>query len=272
VKEKRERMNVAGIVKIESHDITYSNISLQLKEIERNHRTGVLIMEWDNFQFLVFCENGIPTQGFRIIEERLYACSHLSKIFFTCPDTHMGFHPTSSAVLQALLDIKVGTEPYGVLYTNYTDMHRLFIVLKKNFFSGTVRIDLSTESWVIVLENGILYHIIGLKEKEKDIKRLLSTIFDRTEIEDGIIHIYERRDAPRLMVPDLDAVCCWSSSEHLTLEFAYGQLGKEFQFLLDKNLTLSAILDRLMVDFVEIADMYTYLSAKGYLSLKKAIH
>jgi hypothetical protein len=268
---KRERMNVAGIVKIDPHDITYSNIQLQLSNIEKNQRTGYLIVECDQFQFLVFFEDGIPIQGFRIIEERLYACSHFSKIFFTCPETHMGFHPTSSAVLQALLDIKFGTEIYGVLYTDYTDMHRLFTVLKENFFSGTVKIDLSAESWVIVLENGILYHIIGLKENE-DIKRLLSSIFERTKIEEGIIHIYERRDAPRLMVPDLEAICCWSSSKQLILEFAYGQLGKEFQFLLDKHLTLSTILDRLMVDFVEIVDMYTYLWAKGYICLKKPTH
>ncbi|MBU7042998.1 MAG: hypothetical protein HXS47_05340 [Theionarchaea archaeon] len=261
-------MNVAGIVKFEKSDITYSDTHLLFEEIEKNHRTGYLIIEWNELQFLLFFEDGSATHGFRIIDERLYMCSRLSRILCACTQAYMVFHPTSSAVLQALLDIKFGVDMYGALYTNYTDMCRLFRLLDENIFSGSVKIDLSFTSWVIVMDKGIPYHIIGQKEGEH-VKNLLSSILKEITCKEGIIHIYERRKTPKLIVPDVEAVCCWSSSDHLTLQFAYGQLGKEFESLLDKNLTLSAILDRLMVDFIEIADIYTYLSAKGYIVLKK---
>lgn len=263
-------MNVAGIVWNERCDIEYSDIDILLTEIGRNHSTGYLIVEWNTYQFLLFFENGIPTHGFRVIEERLYVYSRLSTILPTCTEGQMFFHFTSSGVLQALLDIKFGAEIYGVLYTSYTDTSRLFKLLHQNAFSGSVKIDLPSGSWVIVMDHGIPNHIVGSK-KTGDKHTLLMSIFELTATEHGTIHVYERRSPKRLITPDPEAVCSWSSSEHLTLEFAYGQLGKELEVLLGMNLTLSAILDRLRVDFVEIADMYTYLTAKGYIILKKSI-
>ncbi|MBU7031414.1 MAG: hypothetical protein HXS53_02680 [Theionarchaea archaeon] len=263
-------MNVAGIIQNERCSVECSDITIFLTEIRKNNSTGYLIVEWNTYQFLLFFENGTPTHGFRVIEERLYVYSDLVIMLPSFSEGQIYFYPAPPEVLQALLDIKFGAELYGVLYTSYTDMSRLFTLLHQNSFSGSVKIDLPSGSRIIVIDHGVLSHIMGSKETG-DESASLESLFQHTLGEDGTIHVYERRNPPRLMTPDAEAVCSWSSPEHLILKFAYGQLGKELEFLLGMDLTLSTILERLHVDFIEIADMYTYLSAKGYIALKKPL-
>lgn len=260
-------MNIPGKMRFEGVAIGSPNTESFLEKIVTKKWTGYLQIELHTLKFLLFFENGNPTHGFRVIEDELFSFSHLSHVLRSLKDGNLSFFETSPGALQALLDMKFGDQIYGTLYTNFTDLGKLFATLEQEKHTGCVEIDLPSLNCFVLMKDGEPGEVVCSQEKGEG--GMLQVILERAASEDGVIKVFERRDPPVVLSPDPEEVFSWSDPRRLKLEFAFGQLGKEFEDLLDQKLTISQILDRLCVDFVEIADMYTYLSAKGYITTKK---
>ncbi|MBU7013605.1 MAG: hypothetical protein HXS52_02670 [Theionarchaea archaeon] len=244
-----------------------------LEKIRREKRTGYLKIEFRHLDFLLFFENGVSTHGFRMVEDELFSYSGLSDLLPTLKEGQMVFYDTHPGVLQALLDKKFGERIYGDLYTNFTNAEKFFAMLKQKTLTGCVEIDLSSTHCFILLEKGDPVQVLcSSDEEEKREPFSLDCLIKRMVSENGVIRVFERKPPPTVLCPAPDKIFVWSDPRRLKLEFAYGQLGKEFEELLDREMSVSQILNTLHVDFEEIADMYTYLSAKGYISTKKGIN
>ena len=240
-----------------------------LEKIKAEKCTGYLKIKFCDLKFLLFFEKGTPTCGFRIVEGHLFSFSNLADMLHSLKDGHMTFFETSPGVLQAILDMKFGKKVYGDLYTSFTNVRKLFILLKQKKLTGSVEIDLPSIRSFVVMEEGVPQQVLPYPEQEGEKGEVtLECVLDRTVSQDGVVRVFERRNPPSLFHPDGDKIFVWSDPRRLKLEFAFGQLGKEFEELLDRKMTVSQILETLCVDFEEIADMYTYLSAKGYIAAK----
>lgn len=241
-----------------------------LEKIKARKCTGYLKIEFYDLRFLLFFEDGIPTYGFRVVEGQLFSFSGLADVLHSLQDGRITFFETSPGVLQAILDMKFGKKVYGDLYTSFTNVRKLFILLKQEKLTGSVEIDLPSIRSFVVMEEGVPQDVLSCPEQEKG-EVTLECVLDRATSQDGVVRVFERRNPPSVLHPDLEQVFMWSDPRRLKLEFAFGQLGKEFEELLDRKMTVSQILDALYVDFEEIADMYTYLSAKGYIAVKNVM-
>jgi hypothetical protein len=267
---KRERMNVLAQQEFEDLVIGSEEASRFLEKIRREKRTGYLKVGFCNLDFLLFIENGVSTYGFRIVEDQLFSYSPLSDVLPTLKEGRMTFHEAHPGVLQALLDRKFGEKICGDLYTSFTDAEKFFVMLKQKTLTGCVEIDLPSTHCFILLEKGEPVQVLcSAGEEEKGEPGTLAYILEKMLTENGVIRVFERKNPPTMLCPDLEEVFVWSDPRRLKLEFAYGRLGKEFEELLDQEMTISQILNTLHVDFEEIADMYTYLSAKGYIVARK---
>lgn len=259
-------MNIPGRLRSEGEALGSANAENLLKEITTKKWTGYLWITCRNLEFLLFFEHGDPTHGFRAIEDQLFSFSHLSDILYSLNGGTLRFFETSPGALQVLLDMKFGSQIYGDLHTAFTDLKNLFTKLEQEKLTGSVEIDVSSFHCFVLMEDGLPDEVVCSQQEEGEI---FSVLLEKVGSESGVIRVYERRDPPTVLSPDPEEIFSWSSLRRLKLEFAFGQLGKEFEDLLDQKLTISQILDVLCVDFVEIADMYTYLSAKGYITTKK---
>ncbi|MGD2249782.1 MAG: hypothetical protein PVF58_15345 [Candidatus Methanofastidiosia archaeon] len=247
-----------------------------LEEIVTEHKTGYLHIEFCDFEFLLFYEEGIPTYGFRVLEGQLFSFSNLSRMVSKLKNARTQFYESPPGVLQALLDKKFGEKIYGDLYTSFTDVGKLFTMLTRNTLTGCVEIDLPTVHCFVVLEKGVIDDIVCCSQIEAQVFTCqheagpvsLEYVINQAQSRNGVVRVFERRNPPSIAHPDEGEIFVWSDPRRLKLEFAFGQLGKEFEDLLGQNLTISEILSSLCVDFEEIADMYTYLSAKGYIVTK----
>ncbi len=289
-----------GRMKFEELIIESSSVEMWIEEIRLKKCTGYLQIEFRHFKFLLFIEEGIPTHGFRVIEDQLFSFSSLAAVLPSLEGGSMRFYETPPGFLHALSDIKFGDQIYGTLYTTFCDVGKLFRTLEQKAHTGTVDIDLPSTHCFVVMEKGVPCEIVCVPEnreeeagtesreemgtkmdtrtetktgakmnKELATQKMFKFILDEAASENGIVKVFERRSPPTIFSPDPDEICFWSNPRRLKLEFAFGQLGKEFEKLLDKRLTISQILDTLCVDFVEIAEIFTYLSAKGYIAREK---
>lgn len=291
-----------GRMKFEELIIESSSVEMWIEETRLKKYTGYLQIEFRHFKFLLFIEEGIPTHGFRVIEDQLFSFSSLAAVLHSLEGGCMRFYETPPGFLHALLDIKFGDQIYGTLYTTFCDLGKLFRTLEQKAHTGSVDIDLPSAHCFVVMEKGTPCEIVCVPEnreeetgteesrkkmgtevdtkteaktgtritnKELYTQKMLKLILDEAVSENGIVKVFERRNPLTIFSPDPDEMCFWSNPRRLKLEFAFGQLGKEFEKLLDKRLTISQILDTLCVDFVEIAEIFTYLSAKGYIAREK---
>lgn len=253
----------------------------QIEEIKTKKLTGYLHITFRDLGFLLFFEDGVPTHGFRVIEDQLFSFSSLSTVLDSLEGGCANFFETSPGLLRALLDIKFGDQIYGTLYTSFCDLRNLFETLSQEKRTGSVEVDLPSIHCFIILEEGAPREVVQVGEDEPGNKPqkvperngewtdILEFMLEKASTEDGIIKVFERRNPLTILSPDPEEVFVWSDPRRLKLEFAFGQLGKEFGELLDQKMTISQILNVLCVDFVEIAEMYTYLSAKGYIATRK---
>ncbi len=266
-------MNTPGRLRVEKVSIGSPGTETLLEEVRTRKCTGYVQIEFRDFEFLLFIERGTPTHGFRVIEDQLFSFSNLTNTLDSLKGGHLRFYETSPRFLQALLDTKFGDQIYGTLHTSFCDLEKLFHTLEQEKCTGSVEIDLPSVHCFVVVENGAICEIISLEEKEekkeKEREETLEFILGKAAEENGTVRVFERRNPPTILSPDPEKIFVWSDPRRLKLEFAFGQLGKEFENLLDQKMTLSQILNVLCVDFVEIADMYTYLSAKGYIVTRK---
>ncbi len=273
-------MNTPGRSRFQKMSMGSSETENQIKEIRTEKLTGYLQIAFRDLGFLLFFEEGIPTYGFRVIEDQLFSFSNLATVLDSLEGGLVSFYETSSGLLRALLDIKFGDQIYGTLYTSFCSLRKLFQTLKQEKRTGSVEIDLPSIHCFAILEEGAPCDIVQVTEEEPEPERTelkrerenrdtLEFIFEKADTENGIIKMFERRNPPTILSPDPKEVFVWSDPRRLKLEFAFGQLGKEFEELLDQKMTISQILNVLCVDFVEIAEMYTYLSAKGYIATRK---
>ncbi len=253
-------MEIPGKLLFEDVTIGSQGAVKLLEEIRTGRYTGYLEIEFDVFQFLLFFVEGVPTHGFRVIEEQLFSFSSLADMLPSLQGGHVKFFKTTVGALQALLDMKFGEQVYGNLYTSFTDLGKLLVALQQKKYTGSVEIDLPSLHCFIIMEESIPREIVCSKENPT-----LECIVNRAASENGVIRVFERRSPPTILSPDPEEVFAWSRPNRLKLEFAFGQLGKEFEKLLDQKMTISQILNTLCVDFAEIVGMYTYLSAKGYI-------
>ncbi|MBU6996032.1 MAG: hypothetical protein HXS41_01535 [Theionarchaea archaeon] len=265
-------MNVLAQREFEDLVIGSDEVGRVLGKIRREKRTGYLKVEFHNLHFLLFFENGVSTYGFRMMEDQLFSYSCLPDMLPMLNEGHMVFFDTHPGVLQALLDKKYGERIYGDLYTSFTNAEKFFAMLKQKTLTGCVEIDLPSAHCFILLEKGDPVQVLCSEgEEKKGEPTSLGCVLKKMLTENGVIRVFERRNPPTVLCPDLEEVFVWSDPRRLKLEFAYGQLGKEFEELLDQEMTVSQILNTLHVDFEEIADMYTYLSAKGYIASRKDV-
>ncbi|MBU7025636.1 MAG: hypothetical protein HXS48_01745 [Theionarchaea archaeon] len=267
-------MSILGRPKGEDLTIGSSQVENFLVEVRTKKYTGYLKIECRNLEFLLFYEEGVPTHGFRVIEDELFSFSNLSDILSSLEGGKLSFFEASPGALQALFDMKFGDQIYGNLYTSYCDLGKLFQTLQQEKHTGSVEIDLPSLNCFVLTEEGVPTEVVfsrGRGEKEGEIEEVLHVILEKAAVESGIVKVFERRNPLTIPSPDPEEIFTWSDPRRLKLEFAFGQLGKEFEKLLDQNLTISQILNTLCVDFVEIADMYTYLSVKGYIVTKKGL-
>jgi hypothetical protein len=263
-------MNVLAQQEFEDLVIGSEEADRFLEKIRREKRTGYLKVGFCNLDFLLFFENGGSTYGFRIVEDQLFSYSNLSDVLPTLKEGRMTFHDAHPGVLQALLDRKFGEKICGDLYTSFTDAEKFFVMLKQKTLTGCVEVDLPSAHCFILLEKGDPVQVLcSAGEEEKGELGSLDCVLEKMVTENGVIRVFERKNPPTMLCPDLEEIFVWSDPRRLKLEFAYGQLGKEFEELLDQEMTISQILNALHVDFEEIADMYTYLSAKGYIATRK---
>jgi hypothetical protein len=287
---KRERMNTLASLMFTDLVIGSLEAERALEKIEADERTGYLEIESENRRFLLFYEDGVSTLGFRVVEGQLLSFSNLAVVLNSLENGVMSFFETYPAFLQALLDMKFGEKIYGNLYTSFIDVRRLFDMLREKLHTGSIELDLSSTHCFVIMEEGIPSAVLcspekgelektrkarerkGKKEEEpgKGQEEILEFVLDRATTQEGVVRVFRRRNPPTLLCPDLEEVFVWSDPRRLKLEFAFGQLGKEFEELLDQEMTISQILSILHVNFEEIADMYTYLSAKGYIVTKKS--
>jgi hypothetical protein len=267
----RERMIIQGMMRCEGLVIGSSEVERFIEEVRFKKLTGYFVIKFENFIFLLFMEKGILTHGFRVIDDQLFSFSHLPDILYSLEGGRMSFFETSAGALQGLLDIKFGNQVYGTLYTSFTDLRTLFLTLEQKKHTGSVEIDLPYLNGVVVMEEGTPVDVVVSQEEGKDKNEILSYRLEKASEENGIVRIFERRNPLTILYPDPEEVFAWSHPRRLKLEFAFGQLGKEFEVLLDQKLTITQILNRLHVDFTEIADMYTYLSVKGYITTKRGL-
>ncbi len=281
-------MEIPGNLKREGLRIEPSETEKLVEEIRNKKWTGYLRVDFHNFRFLLLFEEGIPTYGFRIIEDQLFSFSNLKDRVCSLKGGHMSFYETSPCVIQTILDLKFGEHIYGSLHTSFCDLKGLFQTLEQKGFTGSVEMDLSSLHCFVVMEKGVPYEVVftgrgesGEREREEEketekgerIVETIEFIFGKAASENGVIRVLERRSPPTIPSPDPEEVFVWSYPRRLKLEFAFGQLGKEFEELLDQKMTVSKILETLCVDFVEIAEIYTYLSAKGYIvTMKKGVN
>lgn len=240
-----------------------------LERVRSQKCTGYLTVEFRIYRFLLFFEEGVPTRGFRVIEDELFSFSNLTDILYSLEGGSLSFFEASQGALQVLLDMKFGNQIYGTLYTSFCDTRKLFQTLEQKKHTGCVEIDLPLLQYFVLMEKGVPVDVFSYGKDRGEKKETLQIVLDEATSEDGLIRVFERRNPPTILSPDPEDVFTWSKSRRLKLEFAFGQLGKEFEKLLDQKLTISQILSILCVDFVEIADIYTYLSAKGYIVTKK---
>ena len=267
-------MIIQGRMRCEGLIIGSSEVERFINEVKLKKLTGYFAVEFENFTFLLFTEEGNLTHGFRVIEDQLFSFSHLPDIIYSLEGGKMSFFETSAGALQGLLDIKFGNQVYGTLYTSFTDLRKLFLTLEQKRHTGSVEIDLPYMNGVVVMEEGTPVDVVVSQEEgknRKERKEMLSYVLEKASEENGIVRVFERRNPLTILYPDPEEVFAWSHPRRLKLEFAFGQLGKEFEVLLDQKLTMTQILNRLHVDFTEIADMYTYLSAKGYITAKRGL-
>ncbi|MBU7016193.1 MAG: hypothetical protein HXS44_01695 [Theionarchaea archaeon] len=262
-------MIIQGRMRCEGLVIGSPEVERFIEKIRSEKLTGYFLIEFESFTFLLFMEEGGLTHGFRVIEDQLFAFSHLPDILYSLEGGRMAFFEASAGALQGLLDMKFGNQVYGTLYTSFTDLEKLFLTLEQKRLTGSVEIDLPFLNAVVVMEKGTPIDVVVPQEEGKDGKEILSYILEKASEENGMVRIFERRNPLTILYPDPEEVFAWSHPRRLKLEFAFGQLGKEFEVLLDQKLTITQILNRLHVDFTEIADMYTYLSAKGYITTKR---
>lgn len=247
-----------------------------LDTLVTEEKTGYLHIEFCDFEFLLFYEEGVPTYGFRVMEDQLFSYSNLSRMITKLKNARAQFCESPPGALQALLDKKFGEKIYGDLYTSFTDVGKLFTMLTNNNLTGCVEIDLPTIHCFVVLEKGVINDVIRCSQQEGQVTWQkheiecvsLKYVISQAQSRNGVVRVFERRPPPSIAHPDQSEIFVWSDPRRLKLEFAFGQLGKEFEELLEQNLTVSEILNSLCVDFEEIADMYTYLSAKGYIITK----
>ena len=263
-------MNIPGKVRFKGVVIGIPEAENFLDEIVSKKLTGYLKIEWHNLKFLLLFENGDPLHGFRVIEDKIFSFSHLADVIRSLKGGTLSFFETTPGALQALLDMKFGDQIYGTLYTSFTDLRKLFVTLEQKKHTGSVEIDLPSGECFVLMEDGTPQEVACSQEgDEKEPGATLKAVLGKAAAENGVVRVFERRNPPTFFTPDLEEVFSWSNPRRLKLEFAFGQLGKEFEDLLDKKLTISQILNSMYVDFVEIADMYTYLSAKGYITTEK---
>ena len=264
-------MIIQGRMRCEGLVIGSSEVERFIEKVRSEKLTGYFVIEFENFIFLLFIEEGRLTHGFRVIEDQLFSFSHLPDILYSLEGGRVSFFETSAAALQGLLDMKFGNQVYGTLYTSFADLKKLFLTLEQRKLTGSVEIDLPCLNAVVVMEEGTPIDVVVPQEEEKNGEDTLSYVLDKASEENGVVRIFERRNPLTILYPDPEEVFAWSHPRRLKLEFAFGQLGKEFEVLLDQKLTITQILNRLHVDFTEIADMYTYLSAKGYITTKRGL-
>lgn len=275
-------MEIPGNLKCEGLRMEPSEAENLVEEIRNKKWTGYLRVDFRNFRFLLLFEEGIPTYGFRVIEDQFFSFSDLKNRVCSLKGGNMRFYETSSCAIQTILDLKFGEQIYGSLHTSFCDLKGLSQTLEQKGFTGSVEIDLSSLHCFVVMEKGVPREVVFAgrgeseeergkekKEREKKIEETIEFICSKAASENGIIKVLERRNPPTVPSPDPEEVFVWSYPRRLKLEFAFGQLGKEFEKLLDQEMTVSEILETLCVDFVEIAEMYTYLSAKGYIATGK---
>lgn len=260
-------MNVKGRLRSEALCIGSPEAGSLLEEIRVQKWSGYLKIEFSHYKFVLLLEDGVPTHGFRVIDDQLFSFSSLLDTLPSLQDARLSFYELSPAGLQALLDTKFGYELYGSLHTTFCDLRRLFLTLQRDRLTGSVEVDVPSLHCFILWEEGNPGEVVCEEGKEPT----LECVLEKAAQEDGTIRVFKRRGPLTVPSPDPEEVFSWSRPHTLKLEFAFGQLGKEFENLLDKKLTVSQILDALHVDFVEIVEMYTYLSAKGYIATDKMV-
>ena len=276
-------MIVQGKMIREGLAVGSSEVKDLVDEIKLKKLTGYLYIEFRNYTFVQLIEKGDLTNGFRVIEDQLYSFSHLADAIYSLEGATVSFFGTSPGALQGMLDMKFGDQIYGTLYTSFTDLGKLFQTLNQEKHTGSVEINLPDDSCVVLMEEGVPTEVVcseekkekeGEREREREdekLEKMLQSVFDKASSENGVVRVFERRIPPAFLYPDPEEIFIWSNPRRLKLEFAFGQLGKEFEDLLDQKMTISQILNTLYVDFTEIADMYTYLSAKGYITTGKGL-
>jgi hypothetical protein len=269
---KRERIHMLAKPQCEGLVIGSPKADKFLEEIKADKCTGYMKIEVCHRTFLLFFEEGIPTYGFRVVEGQLFSYSNLSRVLHSLEGARMNFVETYAGVLQALLDRKFGKKMYGTLYTTFIDVKKLFSMLNHKKHTGSVEVDLPSNRYFVIVEHGTPKEVVccsyqGEEKEEKPVS--FESMLTNAASQNGVVRVYERKNPPTIVCPHLKEKFVWSEPRRLKLEFAFGQLGKEFEELLDQNMTISQILNTLRVDFEEIVDMYTYLSAKGYIAIKK---